>query len=423
MQISDLPKSVGKTVELKGWVYRHRASSKVAFIVLRDSTGIVQCTAKSDNKFFKDVADISIESSVILKGKVKKDKRAPTGYELQLTSFKIVHKAERYPITKDQSTEFLRDVRHLWIRTRKATAILKIRSKVFEAIHDYCHSQDFFEVQPPMLTVSACEGGGDQIAVDYFGKTVYLSQSWQLYAEAFVQSIEKVYCVTPAFRSEKSKSSRHLIEYWTAEMEAAWTHLDGITKYAEGMIEHICQKVAKECKPELKILERDPKDLLRIKKPFPRITYTNAIKLLEKDKMKFKWGKDLRTLEERQIATHFDKPVIITHYPTDIMAFYKPPDPKDPKTSLSFDIICPEIGVEIAGGSERSTDIEYMKKRLKKQGEDLSSYDWYLDTRRYGAVPHSGFGLGIERMIYWICKLDHIQDAIPFPRTLDRYKP
>jgi len=414
----------GKKASIRGWVYRKRDLKKRIFLVIRDSTGIMQVMFDpSKKKLFKTAQQVTVESSVKLTGKIRKDERAPGGFEFDPETFEIVGLSDIFPISKDKSTEFLLDVRHLWVRSREVTAVLRIRSKVFEAIHEYCHSEGFHETHAPILTPTACESGGDQLKVDYFGQEVYLAQSWQLYAETLIQAIEKLYTITPAFRSEKSKTARHLVEYWTAEMEAAWVKLDGMVDYACGMIEAVCQKVGKECTKELEVLGRDPKKILKIKRPFPKLTYTEAVKLLKKDGVKIEWGKDLRTLEEKALGKHFEKPIVVTEFPTDIMAFYKPPTDHDAKVAKCFDIICPEAGMEIVGGSERSLDVKYMKDRLKKAGEDLKWYDWYFDTRKYGAVPHSGFGLGIERVIQWICGLEHIRDAIPFPRTLNRFYP
>jgi len=302
-------------------------------------------------------------------------------------------------------------------------AVLKVRSKVFEAIHEFCRSQQFHETHSPILIPGGAEDGPTLFKVDYYGTKAFLAQTWQLYAESVLPALEKIYTVIPAFRAEKSRTVRHLSEYWTVEMEAAWYDMDKTLKFAEGLISHICQKVGKDCADALKILDRDPKELLAIKAPFPRITYTKALEILKKDGMDVKWGKDLRTLEERQIMSHYKKPLIVTHYPKDAMAFYKPRDAKDPKTARCFDILGPGTGIEMVGGSERDLDIEELKKSLKSKGEKLKDYEFFMDTRKYGSVPHAGFGMGIERVIQWLCKLEHIRDAIPFPRTMSRIRP
>ncbi len=417
------PSQVGKVVKTRGWVYRIRKHKDKVFVVLRDSTDIIQAVVKKGTKAFKDAEKLTIESSLELSGKVRKDKRAPTGYELDAIQIKPVHIAETFPIAKDLSEEFLLDVRHLWLRSRKMTAIMKVRSKVFEAIHEFFRKEKYYEFQAPIIIPGGAEDGPTLFQIEYYKRKAFLAQTWQLYAEAEITSLEKIYTITAAFRAEKSKTTRHLCEYWTAEVETAWQKLDECIDLAEGLVAHICQKVAKEESKSLDILGRDPKDLLKIKAPFPRITYSQALKKLEKSGMKVKWGKDLRTLEEKKIASFYDKPIFVTHYPKEAMAFYKPRAPKDPRTALCFDLIAPEIGIEMIGGSERDMDIKSLKKSLKEKGEKVSDYEFYLDTRRYGAVPHSGFGLGIARLLQWICKLDTIRDAIPFPRTPRRCTP
>ncbi len=421
-----LKKGNGKVV-LRGWVYRERGSNALKFVVLRDASNIIQCVfekTKFTEAEWKQIDKISVESSLKVQGEIKRDERAPTGYELHVEKFEVVQLAEKFPITKDQSTEFLLDVRHLAIRSRKLTAIMKIRSTVFGAIHEFFRSKGYHEMEPPIFTPNACEGGSTLFEVKYYKDKVYLTQSWQLYAEAAIFALEKIYCISPCFRSEKSKTTRHLSEFWMAEVETAWMEFPGLQKQAEDLISHIVKKVLETNHEELKILERDVKNLEKVKPPFPRITYTEALKLLkEKENIEIPWGKDLRTTEEDLIMNHFDKPVIVTNYPKEIMAFYKPRDPKDPKTALCMDVLAPEGYGEIIGGSQRDTNIEELKKALKKEGEKIESYQWYLDTRRYGSVPHSGFGLGVERIVSWICGLDNIKDAIPFPRTMLRFRP
>jgi len=413
-------------VAVRGWVYRERKSNKVAFLVLRDHSDIIQCVLKKE-KFeeqWQDIDKLLIESSVEIEGIIKKDERAPTGYEIEAEKINIVGYADVFPIKKDQSAELLLDERHLWLRSRKMTAIMKIRSSVFAAIDDFFRNRNFYEVAPPIFTPNACEGGATLFEVKYFDDKVYLTQSWQLYAEALIFSLEKIYCNSPCFRAEKSKTSRHLAEFYMAEMEMAWVDLNQVVKYAEELVEFIVKRVLEKNSEELKILERDVSKLTNIKSPFPRITYTEALKILkEKEGLEIEWGKDLRTVEEELLVKYFDKPVIVTNYPKEIMAFYKPADPKDPKTALCFDMLAPEGYGEIIGGSQRETDIEKLIEGLKKEGENIENYEWYLDTRRFGSVPHAGFGLGVERVVRWICGLDNIKDAIPFPRTMLRKSP
>jgi asparaginyl-tRNA synthetase len=418
-----LRKKKGK-VSIRGWIYRIRKLKDKVFIVLRDSSDIVQCIVKKPE--LVRVADKLLrESSVEIEGKIYEEKRAPTGYEVEVERLNIVHAAEEFPIGKDQSREFLDDNRHLWIRSRKMIAILKIRSTVFGAIHEYFRSKGFYEFQSPIIIPGGAEEGPTLFEVNYFGKKLYLTQTWQLYAEAAMFALEKIYCIAPSFRAEKSKTSRHLTEYWHAEMEVAWIGLDELMDYAEGLIKHILKRVLKENKKELEILNRDVKKLEpSLKKKFPRITYDEVLKLLEEKKgIKVKWGKDLRTIEEEKLMELFDTVVFVTRYPKEAMAFYKPRDPKNPKVALCFDALAPEGHGELIGGSERDTDIKELEKSLKRVGEKLEDYKYYLDTRRYGSVPHAGFGMGVERLVKWICGLDNIKDAIGFPRTMLRYKP
>ncbi len=426
ISIENATKEEGREVAIRGWVYRERGSNKRKFVVLRDSTNIIQCLIekdKVDEKTWESAKKLSIESSCKIVGKVKKDERSPTGYEIDVRKLSIVGLAEPFPITKDVSNEFLYDVRHLWLRSRKLIAVLKIRSEVFRAIDDFYRSQGFYEVTPPILTPVSCEGRLTLFEVKYYNKKMYLTQTWQLYAEVLLPSLEKIYCNSPAFRAERSKTSRHLSEFYMSEMESAWADLKDIEKYGEELVSFIIKRVLENRKEELKILNRNIEDLKKIKAPFPRITYTEAVEILKKDGMNIEWGKDLRTIEEDKLVKHFDKPVIVTNYPSDVKAFYMPDDPKNPKTVLCYDMLAPEGYGEIIGGSQRSNDMEEIKRKLKRDGEDIKKYSWYLDSRKYGAVPHAGFGLGVERVISWICHLDNIKDAIPFPRTIKRAYP
>jgi len=415
-------------IKIRGWIYRTRSSGNIVFIILRDSTGYLQTTIKkgniNDNEFF-DAKKALVESSVIIEGTIIKDKRAPGGYELQSTGFKIIQFAEPFPIVEDQSPEFLLDKRHLWLRSKKLTTILKIRSTVIWAIHSFFRERGFYEFDAPILQPNQTEGGSTLFEVKYYDKKTYLAQTWQLYAEAAIFSLEKIYNMGPTFRAEKSKTSRHLSEFWMAEMEAAWMDLDDVIKIAKDEIKFILKKVLTNHKDDLEILNQDYNKLKEItKSKIPTITYSDAIEVLNsKEKMKIKWGKDLRTIEEDKLLNHFKTPIVVTNYPIKIMAFYKPVDCNIPDTALCFDMIAPDGYGEIIGGSQRSVDIDYMKKRLIKSGEDIENYDWYFDLRKYGSVPHSGYGLGVERLVAWICNLDNIKDAIPFPRTMLRYKP
>lgn len=421
-------KRTDEIVHLRGWIYRTRSSGNIAFTVIRDATGTIQATVKKGNlpdNEFEDAKKTLIESSVELKGIVKEDKRAPEGYELQVKGFNVVNFAEPFPIVKDQSPEFLLDQRHLWIRSQKLTSILKIRSTVVGAIHKFFRDRGYFEFDAPILQPNQCEGGSTLFEVKYYDNKTYLSQTWQLYAEAAVFSLEKIYNMGPTFRAERSKTSRHLSEFWMAEMEAAWMDLHDVTEVAKKEVKFILSEVLKDNKRELNVLKQDINKLQHIAdSEFSTITYTKALEILnEKESMNVQWGKDLRTIEENKLMTHFDTPVVVTNYPLKIMAFYKPKDPDDPRTALCFDMIAPGGYGEIVGGSQRSLDVEDMEKKLKESGEKVENYDWYFDLRRYGSVPHSGYGLGVERVVAWICGIDNIKDAIPFPRTILRFRP
>lgn len=419
---------MGKTIQVRGWIYRTRSSGNIVFMTLRDVTGVLQATVKRGNLpdgEFEDAVKALIESSVQITGVVKEDKRAPGGYELQVTNLLVVNFAEPFPITKDQSPEFLMDQRHLWIRSRKLTSILKVRSTVVGAIHSFFRGKGFYEFDAPVLQPNQCEGGSTLFEVKYYDEKTYLSQSWQLYAEAGVFALERIYNMGPTFRAEKSKTSRHLSEFWMAEMEAAWMDLSDVTMLAKEEVKYIVSQVLEKNRKELEILEQDIPKLERIvSEEFPTITYTEALRILkEKEGMEIEWGKDLRTVEEDNLMKHFSTPVVVTNYPLKIMAFYKPMDEKDPRTALCFDMLAPEGYGEIIGGSQRSTDIAAMTQRLEQMGECVGNYQWYFDLRRFGSVPHSGYGLGVERLVAWICKAENIKDTIPFPRTLLRFRP
>jgi asparaginyl-tRNA synthetase len=419
---------VGKTIHVRGWIFRTRSSGNIVFMTIRDVTGVLQATVKrgnlTDNEF-EDAVKALIESSVQITGVVKEDKRAPGGFELQVTNLMVVNFAEPFPITKDQSPEFLLDQRHLWIRSRKLTSILKVRSTVVGAIHSFFRGNGFYEFDAPVLQPNQCEGGSTLFEVKYYEDKTYLSQSWQLYAEAGIFALEKIYNMGPTFRAEKSKTSRHLSEFWMAEMEAAWMDLSDVTAIAKEEVRYILQQVLEKNKKDLEVLGQDISKLETVAaSEFPTITYTEVLQILkEKEGMEIDWGKDLRTIEEDKLMNHFTVPVVVTNYPLEIMAFYKPKDEKDPKTAQCFDMLAPEGYGEIIGGSQRSTDIAAMTKRLEQMGERVENYQWYFDLRRFGSVPHSGYGLGVERLVAWICKAENIKDTIPFPRTLLRFRP
>jgi len=427
ISISEAMKSGKGKVAVRGWVYRERGSNEFKFIILRDSSGIIQCILKRDkfSKQWDKIDKLQIEASIEIEGTIKKDKRAPTGYEIESDKINIVGVSDEFPINKDLNEELLGDRRHLWLRSQKMTSILKIRSTVIGALHEYFRSKGFYEFQSPIIIPGGAEEGPTMFELDYFKKKMYLAQTWQLYAEAAMYALEKIYCVAPSFRAEKSKTSRHLTEFWHTEMEVAWANLDELMNYSEEMIKYTVKKVLEKNKKELKILGRDIKKLEpTLKKKFPRITYDEVLKILnDKKKMKVKWGKDLRTIEEEKLMELYNTPVFVTNYPKSVMAFYKPKDPKNPKTAKCFDMLGPEGNGELIGGSERETDIKELKKSLRAKGEKLEDYGYYFDINRYGAVPHGGYGLGTERLIKWICGLSTIKDAIAFPRTATRTEP
>jgi asparaginyl-tRNA synthetase len=418
----------GAAVSVRGWVHGKRSSGGIQFLLLRDGTGIIQCTLKRDRvseETFEAAEKLPVESVVEIAGVVKKDERAPHGYEIVIDSLKVVHRAhEDFPITKKyHGPEFLLDHRHLWIRSEKMQTILKVRAKFLEAARDWFKRQGYTEVHVPTLITAACEGGATLFEVKYFDRKAYLTQSWQLYAEAAIASLGKIYTVAPSFRAEKSRTRRHLTEYWHLEAEAPWCDLDEIMKVQEDLITHVCHRLAEEAGGELRTLGRNPQDLLKIQKPFPKITYDEAVESLRKDGVEIKWGDDLGWKQERLLSLKFDKPFFVTHYPRGVKAFYHKPDPKRLEVTLSADLLAPEGYGEITGGGQRIDDLQELLKRMEEEKLDLKDYEWYVDLRKYGSVPHSGFGLGVERTIAWICKLKHIRDAIAFPRLINRVYP
>jgi len=415
-----LKKKSGK-VAIRGWIYRIRKMKDKIFIVMRDSSDIVQCVLKTP-KLVKEADDLLTESSLELEGTLNQDKRAPNGYELKVSKMNIIHKAADFPIRKDLSEEFLLDIRHLSLRRRKLTSSLKVRSTVMGALHEEIRKLGYIEAEAPSFSGATSEGGSEVFGFDYFGKKAFLTQSWQFYAENFISAFENVYAMAPSFRAEKSKTARHLTEFWHFEVESAWSNMDDIIGVAEKCVQGVIKKVKKDNKKDLKILEVDMKHLNKLKFPFPRITYKDAIKRLNKDGFKIKYGSDFGGKEEKKLAEYFDNFVVVTNYPLEILKFYHGEDLKTPGTGMNFNILAPGIG-EVVDGSQREPDLKKIVERLKKAGSDLGKANWYLDSRRYGSVPHAGFGLGTERLVQWICKLDGIKDAIPFPRTITRLTP
>jgi len=415
----------GQEVDLHGWIHRTRSSGGLVFVVLRDASGTVQVTAKKGvvpEGEFADAQKALVESAVRIRGTVHEDPRAPGGYEVRAASFQVVSFADVFPIKEGAGEEFLLDMRHLWIRSTKMAPVWRVRHTVVGAIHEYFRGEGFLQMDPPILTPQGSEGGSTVFELDYFGRTVYLTQSWQLYAEAFALAMEKVYCVAPSFRAEKSRTVRHLTEYWHAEMEVAWEGLDSVVGHGERLISHVCARVVERNAADLTALGRDVQEIAAIKTPFPRMTYTEVVDELRGRGIDFEWGRDLRTEEEREIAKGRALPLMITNYPRISQAFYKAVDPANPKVVLNFDCIGPN-GMELIGGSERELSLENLREGMRLMGEDPANYEWYLDSRKYGNVQHAGFGLGVERLVQWICGLEHIRDAVPFPRTPGRYSP
>jgi asparaginyl-tRNA synthetase len=411
-----------KKIAIRGWVYRKREGKQTIFLVIRDSTGVIQCTVKAESPAWSDAEKLTIESSLSLEGTVKQDQRAPGGYEVSVDKISVIGLAELFPITKDKSEEFLRDVRHLWLRSRRMNLVMKVRSKVQRFTDEFFEKQGFVQVSPPMLITSACEGGSTLFGLRYFDQNMYLTQSAQLYLEILIYSLEKVYCVAPSFRAEKSRTIRHLTEYWHIEAEQAFADMADLMRLEEELLAYICRRITEECKSELAELGADISKLALVKTPFPKITYTEGIEKLKTKGFKIKWGEDLGYEEEKALADEFGKPFFVYDYPKEIKAFYCKIRSDDPKLALSTDVLVPRIG-EISTGGVREDNKEKLIERIKEQGLKEEDYDWYLDLRKYGTVPHVGFGMGLERLITWLLDLENIIDAIPFPRTTRRFYP
>ncbi|WP_075617703.1 asparagine--tRNA ligase [Paenisporosarcina indica] len=428
IMIQDMSKHLGETVKLGAWLANKRSSGKIAFLQLRDGSGFVQgvvVKAEVSEELFAKAKTITQETSMYVIGEVTKDERSSFGFEIQVKDIEIIHEAVDFPITpKEHGTEFLMDNRHLWLRSRKQHAIMKIRNEVIRATYEFFNDNGFSKVDPPILTGSAPEGTSELFQTKYFDEDAYLSQSGQLYMEAAAMALGKVFSFGPTFRAEKSKTRRHLIEFWMIEPEMAFTEFDEILEVQEQYVSYIVQSVLKNCQLELERLDRDVTKLEHIQAPFPRISYDDAIKLLhEKDFNDIQWGDDFGAPHETAIAEHFEKPVFITHYPVGIKPFYMQPHPDREDVVLCADLIAPEGYGEIIGGSERIHDYDLMKQRIEEHGLDEKAYAWYLELRKQGSVPHSGFGLGLERTVAWISGAEHVREAIPFPRLLNRLYP
>ncbi len=426
--VKDLSRHVGDVVTVKGWLYNKRTSGKIRFLLVRDGTGTVQCVLVKGNtgdEAFKSYDSISQESSLLVSGMVREDKRAPGGYELELTDVSVVQVSEDYPISlKDHGPDFLFDHRHLYLRSSRPHIILLMRDRVIRFIRDFFSERDFVLVDTPILTGAVGESASELFETEYFheGKA-YLAQTGQLYLEAACQAFGKVYNFGPTFRAEKSKTRRHLTEFWMIEAEVAYCDSEDNMRLQEEFIAYIVKRALEEAGDLLEVLERDTEPLQNVTVPFERLSYDEALKMLEKKGMEVEWGKDLGAGHEEVISKEFCKPVFVYNYPKAAKAFYMPPDPERPEVVFCDDLLAPEGYGEIIGGSQRIHDLEVLRQRIAEEGFSEDNYQWYLDLRRYGSVPHSGFGLGLERTIAWICGLKHIRETIPFPRTITRLRP
>jgi asparaginyl-tRNA synthetase len=432
--INQLSQYDGKEVTLKGWVYNLRSSGKILFPQLRDGTGIVQCVVLKNSiapETWDALKALGQESSVVIRGKVRADSRAPGGYEIDVTGAEVLQQVHDYPITpKEHGTEFLMDHRHLWLRSRRQHAVLKVRHTVVQAVRNFLDQDGFTLADAPIFTPAACEGTTTLFEVEYFeGEKAYLTQSGQLYNEATAAAFGKAYCFGPTFRAEKSKTRRHLTEFWMVEPEMAYAQLEDVMLLAERMLGYIAARVLEDRKEELKVLERDTSKLEAIIPPFPRVHYDDAVKMLQEgfDKglleSRFEWGGDFGAPDETYISGQFEKPVMVHHYPAIVKAFYMARDPEREELALGVDVLAPEGYGEVIGGGERATSLEFLKEQIALHQLPQEAFEWYLDLRRYGSIPHAGFGMGIERCTAWMCGIEHIRETIPFPRMLYRIRP
>jgi asparaginyl-tRNA synthetase len=428
VRVSEIAHYVGQEVIVKGWLYNKRSSGKILFPQIRDGSGIIQGVVLKANvpeQVWEALDHLPQESSLIVRGTVREEPRAPGGYEIEVHDAEIVSVAEPYPLgKKDHGIEFLLDHRHLWLRSRRPHAVLKIRHEVIRAIRDFFDSNGFVLCDAPIFTPAACEGTTTLFEVNYFeDQKAYLTQSGQLYMEAACMAFGKVYCFGPTFRAERSKTRRHLTEFWMVEPEVAYATLDDIMELAEHLVTFVLERVLARRRAELELLERDLSRLESVRPPFPRLSYDDAVRLLREGGFDFSWGDDFGSPHETYLSEHFDKPVIIHRYPAAVKAFYMEPDPERPELALCMDMLAPEGYGEIIGGGQRIASLELLRQRIREHHLPEEAFDWYLDLRRYGSVPHSGFGLGLERTVAWICGLEHVREAIPFPRMLYRLKP
>jgi len=431
IRISDAGRYCGQSVRICGWLYNLRRSGKIAFPLVRDGSGIIQCVAVKSNlpeAVFEQIKDLTQESSLIITGKVRAEARAPGGYEVDVEDCELVQRVPEsrpYPITpKEHGIEFLMDHRHLWLRSRRQHAIMRVRHEVIRAIRDYLDSNGFTLVDTPIFTPAACEGTTTLFEVNYFDdEKVYLTQSGQLYNEATAMAFGKTYCFGPAFRASRSKTLRHLTEFWMVEPEMAYATLEDVKRVAEEMICFVVARVLEHRRPELAVLEREISKLEAVQPPFPRISYDDAVRLLQEKGSEIQWGGDFGGADETLISEEFDRPVMVDRYPAAVKAFYMQPDPERPELALGVDILAPEGYGEIVGGGQRIHDLDLLLRRIEEHPLPAEAFEWYLDLRRYGSVPHGGFGMGVERCVSWICGLEHVRETIAFPRMLYRTRP
>ena len=427
VEIKDLGSRVGEEVVLEGWLVNKRSSGKIAFVQLRDGSGAVQGVASRsdiDEESWQAIENAVQESTVRLTGRVSADARAPSGVEIHATGFEIEALSEEFPISpKEHGVAFLMEHRHLWLRSSKQRAALRIRSEISQAIRDYFYAGGYTLVDSPILTPAACEGTSTLFETDYFGDKAYLSQSGQLYLEPAIAALGKVYCFGPTFRAEKSKTRRHLMEFWMVEPEVAFMRFEALCLLAEDFLCSLVARVLDRCREDLEVLERDTSALEAVQKPFPHITYTEAIERLQRKGNQISWGDDFGGDDETQITADFDRPLMISRFPTKIKAFYMEPDPENSDVVLGLDIIAPEGYGEIVGGSERIHDLALLERRLAEHDLPREAFEWYLDVRRYGTCPHSGFGMGLERFVAWMSGVKHLRETIPYPRMLNKIYP
>ena len=426
--IEDIGQHAGQEVTIKGWLHNRRSSGKIHFLTVRDGTGFIQAVLSKSavgDELFTTADHLSQETSLVVSGVVRADARAPSGYEIDVKYFEVVGESHDYPITpKEHGVDYLLDRRHLWIRAERQQAILRVRHEIINAVRDFFNTRGFILADTPIFTPAACEGTTTLFPAQYFDEqTAYLTQSGQLYNEANAMALGRVYCFGPTFRAEKSKTRRHLTEFWMVEPEMAYADLNDVMTLAEGLVVSVVARVLDKRRGELKVLERDTSKLEAVQSPFPRISYDDAVKILKEKGLPFEWGGDFGGPDETVLSAQFDRPVMVHRYPSKVKAFYMKPDPDRPDVALGVDVLAPEGYGEIIGGGERLADLDLLLARIEEHKLPKDAFEWYLDLRRYGSVPHGGFGMGIERVVAWVCGLEHVRETIPYPRMLNRLYP